>query len=112
MKRLLHWFANRRRPDAVDESALYWHLPAGLSLLCCFDSDSPSDPRPIERDVVMLMLSGEYPRRITVGRKDHPLNICLAAAARYEDGLLDCPNWMRASEVIKSRYCLVWFLVR
>jgi hypothetical protein len=119
MKRLLLWFANRRRADILDDESLTWRLTKHLSLMVLTHSDDRNDQRPLDHTAIWLSLVGvyvacgkDYVRAPAVRRwkSTQPLNVLLADADAYEDRLLTLA-WMEKNEMRFDTDRQVWLLV-
>ena len=128
MKRLLHWFANRRRPDQTDASGYSWTLLSrfGLSVelaVIAYD-DEPDDYRPFDHTSLWIALRGAYRMRdrrrsgewyvdapcVRLWRKDVPYNLTLPDAMSFEDTILDLPGWMEYGDVLFGTKYQAWVL--
>ena len=87
MKKLLHYLANRRRPDFSDYGVFVWNFlrlfgwEAQLALL--YQSDEPDDFRPHGTDSRWLALSGRYTARVRRDPRSEVVSLDLVDALAY-----------------------------
>lgn len=134
MKKLLHYLANRRRPDTQDDGVFAWTVTKmfGLSvqLVLLYKSEEPDDFRPMDvPDQYWISLHGSYLARskakpaatiihqdqvdaLAVRKypRDYAFNIELPPAKDFAESMLRF-NWMSVTELVFDARKPLWLLV-
>lgn len=114
---MLTWFANRRRPDVIDDAWMGWRLFGPFSIAVLFHSDD--DNRPVDSTQAFVVLKGRArlngawiePGSVRLTRKGRPQRIALQESRTYEEALFDLNGWMAGNEIIHDSERRLWLLV-
>ena len=116
MRRLLTWYANRRRPDVAEDFGYAWRLLPRVHLVVVAYSDDEDDNRPLEGHQAWVVLSGRVLvngrgwQRAGIGLKGRPQRFTLPEARTYEESLLDLHGWMGGEDILHDTGHQAWLL--